>query len=408
MRPIRLLARPHPSEPPRGPRVVVLAARGLLGACALLASTPCFAADPTPAQLAQAEDLFQRAKTAMERREYRAACPMLAESYRLAPAGGTLQNLAVCYEAEGKVAFAFARFNGRLNALAVEWLQGDLTAPVAGRRFDAVVSQPPYVARPPDAATVTFLHAGERGDELALRVVQALPSLLRPGGQAWLLFDSPAPGLAALARSVADAIEPAPMALCLISVAGNEAATQSIAYASVADRSLGHDYAAQVVRYREHFDRLGVTRVRHVLVYAQLRTRAGSLVAIDAADLDGFDGEALVTLLQAADVASLSDAALRDRTVRPHPRARLLHEQSLGPTGVDTLHVRFEQGAGADRGLDDAEALMLLALRDTAPVHAASAAWAQDRELSATAAERAFLAFVRQGLRSGLLVPEPG
>ncbi|MFO0634963.1 MAG: methyltransferase [Nannocystaceae bacterium] len=305
-------------------------------------------------------------------------------------------------------ALAFARFNGRLNALAVEWLQGDLTAPVAGRRFDAVVSQPPYVARPPDAATVTFLHAGERGDELALRVVQALPSLLRPGGQAWLLFDSPAPGLAALARSVADAIEPAPMALCLISVAGNEAATQSIAYASVADRSLGHDYAAQVVRYREHFDRLGVTRVRHVLVYAQLRTRAGSLVAIDAADLDGFDGEALVTLLQAADVASLSDAALRDRTVRPHPRARLLHEQSLGPTGVDTLHVRFEQGAGADRGLDDAEALMLLALRDTAPVHAASAAWAQDRELSATAAERAFLAFVRQGLRSGLLVPEPG
>lgn len=111
MRPIRLLARPHPSEPPCGPRVVVLAARSLLGACALLASTPCFAADPTPAQLAQAEDLFQRAKTAMERREYRAACPMLAESYRLAPAGGTLQNLAVCYEAEGKVAFAFARFN---------------------------------------------------------------------------------------------------------------------------------------------------------------------------------------------------------------------------------------------------------------------------------------------------------
>ncbi|HRH00526.1 MAG TPA: hypothetical protein PLR99_29980, partial [Polyangiaceae bacterium] len=111
MRPIRLLARPHPSEPPRGPRAVVLAARGLLGACALLASTPCFAADPSPAQLAQAEDLFQRAKTAMERREYRAACPMLAESYRLAPAGGTLQNLAVCYEAEGKVAFAFARFN---------------------------------------------------------------------------------------------------------------------------------------------------------------------------------------------------------------------------------------------------------------------------------------------------------
>ncbi len=38
------------------------------------------------------------------------ACPLLAESYRLVPAGGTLQNLAVCYEETGKWASAYVSF----------------------------------------------------------------------------------------------------------------------------------------------------------------------------------------------------------------------------------------------------------------------------------------------------------
>ena len=47
----------------------------------------------------------------MARSDYTSACPMLAESYRLVPGGGTLQNLAICYEEEGKVAFAYKSFN---------------------------------------------------------------------------------------------------------------------------------------------------------------------------------------------------------------------------------------------------------------------------------------------------------
>ncbi len=66
---------------------------------------------PGEGREAQAEDLFQRAKAAMARSDYKSACPMLAESYRLVPGGGTLQNLAVCYEEEGKIAFAYNRFN---------------------------------------------------------------------------------------------------------------------------------------------------------------------------------------------------------------------------------------------------------------------------------------------------------
>lgn len=65
---------------------------------------------PSAAQDAQAEDLFQRAKALMAQSRYKEACLLFAESYRLAGGGGTLQNLALCHEEEGKVAFAYNRF----------------------------------------------------------------------------------------------------------------------------------------------------------------------------------------------------------------------------------------------------------------------------------------------------------
>lgn len=46
----------------------------------------------------------------MTKRQYAEACPLLAESYRIQHTGGTLQNLAVCYEELGKWASSYARF----------------------------------------------------------------------------------------------------------------------------------------------------------------------------------------------------------------------------------------------------------------------------------------------------------
>lgn len=82
-----------------------------LASVSVLCRTSVALADgPSAAQEAQAEDLFQRSRALMAQKDFRAACPMLAESYRLAGGGGTLQNLAICYEEEGKVAFAYNRF----------------------------------------------------------------------------------------------------------------------------------------------------------------------------------------------------------------------------------------------------------------------------------------------------------
>lgn len=42
-------------------------------------------------------------------------------------------------------ALALAQSNGLRLGLAVEWMEGDLVAPLAGRQFDLIVSNPPYL-----------------------------------------------------------------------------------------------------------------------------------------------------------------------------------------------------------------------------------------------------------------------
>ncbi|WP_233542746.1 DUF7059 domain-containing protein [Kocuria tytonis] len=100
-------------------------------------------------------------------------------------------------------ALATTRFNLLLNAPAlgidpqhldarVSLEIGSMLGPVAGRGFDMVVSNPPFVITPrsereTDAERFTYRDGGLPGDRIVRDLLGAIPSVLNPGGTAHLL-----------------------------------------------------------------------------------------------------------------------------------------------------------------------------------------------------------------------------
>jgi methylase of polypeptide subunit release factors len=83
-------------------------------------------------------------------------------------------------------ALAMARATFALNELDVELLDGPWLRPVAGRRFDRIVSNPPFVPGPPRVDYV-YRDSGQGGDAALAALLPALAAHLEPGGVAQLL-----------------------------------------------------------------------------------------------------------------------------------------------------------------------------------------------------------------------------
>lgn len=86
-------------------------------------------------------------------------------------------------------ALAHAALTAALNGVELDLRRGSLLEPVAGERFDLVVSNPPFVITPRGAGVPRYEYrdGGEPGDTLVARLVGSVADHLAPGGIAQLL-----------------------------------------------------------------------------------------------------------------------------------------------------------------------------------------------------------------------------
>lgn len=104
-----------------------------------------------PRSRGAAETLFVEGRVAMERGDYAKACPLLARSQELDPAGGTLLNLALCRERAGQ-----------LTAALDDWRQAAARAHADGRadrEREALVHVADLEARVPHVSLVLAVDA---------------------------------------------------------------------------------------------------------------------------------------------------------------------------------------------------------------------------------------------------------
>ena len=324
--------------------------------------------------------------------------------------GNGIQALLAARHAEHVVAtdvneraLAFAEFTAALNRIRnIEFRAGSFFEPVAGERFDLVVSNPPYVISPESA--LIFRDSGKPGDSVSADLVAELPEHLNEGGFGSILVswiagdDTAARPRSWLEGSGCDA---------WIVHTGSDDILGSAATWNRAAGTESEGYAERVDAWLEYYERLGIERIAYGTLIARRRSGGDNWVRSVELPPERLHpaSDHLERLFAAQDVLAgsdpldvplaLADGAFLDRTVR----------LEAGEWHFVSAAARLETGIGFGVNLDAYGAVLAAALDGSGPLRAKVPGMA--RALGASEAEFEQFAerLVRHLVEHGIAVP---
>jgi len=302
-------------------------------------------------------------------------------------------------------AIALGRINAAMNDVTnVDFRMGDWFSPVAGERFDLVLSQPPFVARPDGAVARTYLYGGTRGDELALRLLGGVLEHLTPAGRAIILTEFPEIAGWAIEDRVRDATgEEGACVLLLQST--RDIDEDCIAMAILEHPNLGPGFEDAAIARRAHMAKLGVSGLKlSFTVVEHAGAAPGWIAAIPIRFRDdriGLSAEFVDAVSLAHRLAFAVDETLLDAALRV-PHGVSFVEDAGAPDGEVTARYR------ADLLRDDATVnrdafALATAIHDARTVREGVSNLAAARAMALPGALDEILPGVRALLRSGLL-----
>jgi SAM-dependent methyltransferase len=241
-------------------------------------------------------------------------------------------------------ALAFARFNAALNGVTnVELREGDLFAPVRGERFDRIAAHPPFVARPPGAATSTFVHGGARGDELSMRILAVASGHLSGSGRAVVLGDWPLVDDQPLEARVRAAVGPRPVDVLVLQSPQKNLDEYCALLAAAEHRELGDAFARAAIAHRDHLEQMGLRGLALAFVVLAPGTGWTSAVSIRHVNDAPVSADAVDRLLAARRLALGPREALGAARLR-FPAGAHLVEQPMPDGGPPSLVVQLPRG----------------------------------------------------------------
>lgn len=306
-------------------------------------------------------------------------------------------------------AILFSRLNAALNGVeGVDFREGDLFDPVRDDSFDLIVSQPPFVALPPDTAPATFLHGGPRGDELPARVLAEVPNHLRPGGRAVVLVEWPLVDDQSLEERVRQSLGDTDVSLLLLRFPETDLDDYCARYAAAAEPGLGARFERHARRLRSHLEQLSVRGL--CLTLNVIRRNDGGPSWAETVDVPRSSAGQLTSaridaLIAAHDLLVGPHERLLDSTLRAVDGV-LAAEHPVGDPRDETLRLRPDLDALVpELELSGDAARLLLLVHGSADVREATTAFAAAKGLDPDGARAGILDGVRDALRRGLLEP---
>ena len=307
-------------------------------------------------------------------------------------------------------ALAYARFNAALNSLSWKVVGGSMLDPVAGQRFELIVSNPPFVITPRTADVPLFEYrdGGAAGDAIVADLVRSIGDHLEPGGIAQFLGNWEVVGDADGRDRVRGWVEGTGLDAWIVQRDVQDPAE----YAETWARDGGHhsatvEFATMYAAWLDDFASRDVTEVGFGVV--TLQRPAGDRAPF--VHLDEVGGPV------ASPMGPHVLAGIRARTwLAEHSEDELLavawtvaqdvtEERHSRPGHPDPSVILLRQGGGLRRTvrLDTAGAALLSVCDGTLPAGAAIAAIAQLLEVDADALRPDLVALLRELVADGLL-----
>lgn len=303
-------------------------------------------------------------------------------------------------------ALDLARVTAALGGIDVDYRNGSLYEPVAGQRFDLIVSNPPFVMSPPsaEADTLAYREANFEGDSLVETLIRGAADHLTPGGSLqlltnWAVTDEPwqerldawiPDGCDAwiIERERLDVFSYIEMWLTDAGLAGTDG------WRAAYDEWLGY------------FERLGIRNIGMgwVLVTRAERTEPHRRFESWPHAVAQPVGDAFARHGAAIDAARWSDVELLSSS----PRLVDVRQETLGaPGAADPEHIVLRQTGGFLRAmrLSTLEAAVLGALDGDLTIGQVTAAVASLVDAGTDAVEAEVLPTLRRALVEQFLVP---
>ena len=230
-------------------------------------------------------------------------------------------------------AVALSRINAALNGIDnVEFREGDMFAPVAGEKFDLIISQPPFVSTPPGLTAAAYESGGARGDELPLRLLGEIPAYLASNGRAVILAEWPELAGETVEQHVR-AVMPAPdIKVLILQCPGSSLNDYCAIYAAADHPNLGAKFERDTLLRRDHLEAMGIRGLRiaiNILQHApEPPTGWTSAVDIQGAGQIILTSERIDRMIAARDLATRGERAMLAARLRVPAGTTFIEERS--------------------------------------------------------------------------------